>query len=116
MNSQQLERELKACDKQRRMAWAKYYQELDKRWTEARIIVRVVEKIDTEDMPSHITTEFYDMAMSLKKEFECPVCLTMPDTKENFKVTKCGHIYCKTCLEQLKQVKPSKCAICRENI
>ena len=59
-----------------------------------------------------------EMAIALKKEWECPVCLDMI-ASDNLEITNCGHYYCKPCLAQLKQSQKTagkekwECAVCR---
>lgn len=109
------EREIKYLDKNRKLAWAKYYQEIERRHATAKLVIQAIDHVDRNNLPQHITIDFYEMAEAMKKEFECPICLTMP-TKENFKITRCGHIYCQPCLTELKKQTPTKCCICRETI
>jgi len=59
---------------------------------------------------NHLKTQFIEMYDELKKKTECPICLE-DITKENIKITNCGHIFCKTC-----ELKLSNCAVCRKKI
>jgi len=54
------------------------------------------------------------MVEELKKEIECPVCLTIID-KDELKISNCGHKYCKTCYDELV-IRENKCCICRKKL
>lgn len=109
------------CKRQRSYAWAKYFEAMERRADMAHAVVRFsgirLEKdgkvTPAAQLPPHITQEFYDMAVALRKEFNCPICFEQVD-KQSFVVTMCGHIYCKTCLASLKAQTDPKCAMCRE--
>lgn len=110
--------------KQRAFAWAKYYEALNDRRDEAEVIINMLEKsmgskLNKNDkdvvLPEHITKEFYDMGLKLKKDFSCPVCLDIPD-RSDFVITKCGHSYCKSCLDTIKKQDDAKCALCRSKL
>ncbi len=103
-----------SCDKKRRFAWAKYFESLREEVETVHVIYRTVEGIDRENLPSHISREFIEMADKLKRKFTCPVCLELVTT-ENVSITMCGHIYCEGCLAQVKQ-NTSMCSICRKRI
>jgi hypothetical protein len=110
------------CKKQKSFAWAKYYDSIYNRMRDATIILNIApitlnnqgEVTPKELLPSHITQEFYDMAVELKKTFSCPVCLELVN-KDNIQITFCGHIYCNDCLTTLKNMPKSKCAVCRKS-
>lgn len=114
------------CEKRRKFAWAKYYEAMNRELEHAHIVVGMVQPYLAQplgrfesrptNMPTHITNDFYEMARSLNKTFECPICMEMPPTKEEMVITFCGHIYTKACLEQLKSQPSPKCAICRKNL
>jgi late competence protein required for DNA uptake (superfamily II DNA/RNA helicase) len=101
------------CDKQRRYAWAIYYDMVRGRhendYTNYRTIVR---HITEAEMPVHIVNELKEMADKLKKTWECPICMDIIE-KEKLEITPCGHFYCKPCLDQLKSTADAKCAMCR---
>lgn len=111
-----------ALEKQRRVAWAKYYEQLGLEADRAYIIVEFanVGKDDNKDnrpetIPKHITDEMYEMACELRKKYECPCCLEQVN-KETIKISYCGHIYCKDCFEEVKKQNDPKCAICRNKL
>ena len=66
-------------------------------------------------LPPHITQEFYEMAVQLRRKFECPVCLEVV-SKDTIQITHCGHVYCKNCIEIVKALADPKCAVCRRKI
>ena len=101
---------------QRRVGWAKFYTELEERIDGAPTIISVAVAMRESNMPTlppHIMAQYMEMAMELKKELCCPICLEMV-TKENYQYTYCGHIYCKDCLDKIKTTKT--CAVCRIKI
>jgi hypothetical protein len=102
----------------RKFKWAfAQYMEVEREWnrsayTQYQTIRR---SADDKTIPQHIKDEFVEMAASLKKQWECPICLEFiqPDTLE---ITPCGHKYCKGCLTQLKAQPEPKCAVCRREL
>ncbi|MFZ4671463.1 MAG: RING finger domain-containing protein [Flavobacterium sp.] len=107
-------------DRRRKTAWAKYYQLEAEQSQNATVIIRTIGRndtgglIDKSTLPTHITSEFYEMAEQLNKKYTCPVCLDLVN-KENIEITYCGHIYHKECLEQSKRVK-MECPTCRKKL
>jgi hypothetical protein len=113
-----------SCRRAKSYAWAKYYEAMTRRANEAVRIIRFLpvprpprngEAPPPADIPPHITQEFYDMAVALRKEFNCPICFDMV-TGETIKITTCGHIYCSTCLATLRTQQEPKCAVCRRSV
>ena len=108
-------------DRQRKKAWAMYYNEMGNRADAAVEIINMVGTRENgilppkENLPSHITTAFYDMATKLNETFTCPICLDLVN-KETISITFCGHIYCKECLLEIKAKEEPKCAICRKKL
>lgn len=95
-------------------AWAQYYREVNNNLNTTIELVKLKEVIKQSDIPSHIAKEFIEMAEKLEKRFTCPVCLDLV-SEETVAITFCGHIYCKTCLENVKR-NTKKCALCRKTI
>ena len=114
-----LQSQLNSAKKQKSFAWAKYYEQMGEYATNANVIINMVQMPHNPppitEFPPHITQEFYDMACALRKKFECPCCMEMV-TKENIKITTCGHIYDSVCLNILKEQVNPKCAVCRRKI
>jgi hypothetical protein len=52
------------------------------------------------------------MMAELRKTIECPVCLEVIEDTSNMKISRCGHKYCKTCFDTMKE-RDQKCGICR---
>ena len=114
-----------SCIRQRKLAWAKYFEECRRRADMAYNVVRFIPVpaparegptiIFPDMIPPHITKEFFDMALELRKEFNCPICYEMVN-KDTIEITYCGHIYCKECLEALKKQPDPKCAVCRKKL
>ncbi|KAK1393591.1 putative SWI/SNF-related matrix-associated actin-dependent regulator of chromatin subfamily A member 3-like 1 [Heracleum sosnowskyi] len=47
------------------------------------------------------------------EDFDCPICISTPT---NIVITRCAHIYCKSCiLKTLKRAKP-RCPLCRHQL
>jgi len=115
-----MERQVENLKKQRAFAWAKYYSEMAAEADNARVIIQYVNiahgaPTTAEYLPPHITQEFYEMAVQLRRKFECPVCLEVVN-KDTIQITHCGHVYCKPCIETLKTGADPKCAVCRRKI
>jgi hypothetical protein len=107
--------------KQKKKGWAMFYNEMGQNADNATIIISTIGR-DTqgklparEDIPSHITTQFYDMAVKLNETYTCPVCLELVN-KETINISFCGHIFCKDCLEHIKKSDNPLCAICRKKL
>jgi len=103
-----------SLDRQRRFAWAKYYEEV--REGHERTIVYVARQIAiTTDptIPQHLKNEIEEMATAMRKQYECPICLDMIASGE-LDITNCGHKYCKSCLAQVLACAEPKCSICRK--
>jgi hypothetical protein len=67
-------------------------------------------------LPTHITTEFMEMAEKLNKEHSCPICMELVSS-QTIHITWCGHILCKGCMEALPATNGKKlCPICRKDI
>ena len=76
---------------------------------------RVRRMAEDVNIPTHIKNEFIEMADTLKKQWECPICLNFIATGD-LDVTSCGHKYCKGCLTTLKAQPEPKCAVCRREM
>jgi GTPase SAR1 family protein len=59
-------------------------------------------------LSQHFTYEYFDMNKQLGKEIICSVCLDTINFRDDLKLSKCCHIYCKGCIERL-----DKCGVCR---
>lgn len=116
MNNQQLSRALEQQKKRTSYAWAKYYASENERLADDTQQYTIIQRVvnDCENMPTHIIQELEQQAIALKKKIECPICLDViePGTLD---ITRCGHKYCKTCLDKLKETT-KKCAVCRRKI
>ncbi|ABT15076.1 hypothetical protein NY2A_B677R [Paramecium bursaria Chlorella virus NY2A] len=129
MSNQQvnkLKHQLAYMEKRRAFAWAKFYESEMLRLQSAAPVLYILsdyrengELKEPETLPSHITREYWDMAVRLNKDFTCPICLDIMN-KDTFDMTKCGHPLCKDCFEELKETTPLankvKCPICRKNL
>jgi len=60
-------------------------------------------------LPGHLERELLEVAEG--KATECPICLDKITTATGT-YTKCGHLFCKECVQKLKQDK-SRCPACR---
>ena len=100
-------------------AWAKYYERMNTHLHDDHAHhATYVRYVSDDAIPTHIKTEFAQMAETLKKKWECPICLDMIEHGD-LEITNCGHCYCKPCLSQLKQNYKQQgnakweCATCR---
>jgi hypothetical protein len=105
--------------KQRKVAWAKYYESEALRAEDANVVITIIPRVDGKlaekaSLPTHITQEYYDMAAKLNKKYTCPICLDLVN-KETIQITFCGHIFHKACIEEQKKIKP-ECPMCRKRI
>lgn len=109
-----------SLERQRKKAWAMYYQSEAERADTAVIIVTSIgrtptgELVDKSTLPAHITQEYYEMSEALNKKYTCPICLDLVN-KDTIQITFCGHIFHKDCIEEVKKVKP-ECPMCRKRI
>jgi hypothetical protein len=105
-------------ERQRRFAWAKYYESqresLETALESLEFQGRLLEALPQEDMPEHIVEELRENMVKLKKEVSCPICLDSISPEE-LKVSGCGHKYCEECFKELK-LRNEKCAICRRKL
>lgn len=116
------EQQIVSLRKQRAFAWAKYYEEVNLHLEQDTVVYRMIttesSNSDTR-IPTHISAEFKQMAETLKKRWECPICLDMIESGD-LEITSCGHYYCKACLEAHKKSHKDKgdpkwsCATCRK--
>ena len=114
--------------RQRAVAFAKYYEERRRAAENTQILLNfitaTIPRVDGElqrpvQLPPHITSEFFEMAERLNKEYTCPICLDLT-ARDTVHITWCGHILCSGCYEDLKESaiireKP-KCPMCRKDI
>jgi len=64
--------------RQRKLAWAKYYESEAQQAGNAVVIISGIQRtgrelVDKSSLPVHITQEYYDMAAALNKKYTCPV-------------------------------------------
>ena len=113
------ERQLQYERKKTRYAWAKYYEAVNRDRTDNYNVIKIVTRYELDQMPSHIKNEFKEMADTLKKKWECPICLNTIEPND-LDITNCGHFYCKGCLKSLKNSMPDSatynCAVCRKTV
>jgi hypothetical protein len=98
----QLQQKLSYAVAQRKFAWAKYYEEVNRDHHVAYahhggLVAAAAEPT----IPAHIKAALTEMATTLKKKYECPVCIEMIEP-DNIVITNCGHFYCKGCLDAIK--------------
>ena len=105
-----------ALERQRRFAWAKYYEAMREGHEVAVVFVNRNRAL-TQDptLPTHIKAEIEEMATAMAKTYECPICLDMIPSGQ-LDITNCGHKYCKTCLATLLGQAQPKCAVCRKEL
>lgn len=108
------------CDKNRKIAWVKYYETEERYWDLARRNYEMWKQLnenfdlrDTDDdgIANNIQNEYFEMVAELKKEIECPICFEPILKKEDLHITSCGHKYCKDCRSRI-----TDCAMCRKKI
>lgn len=77
-----------------------------------RMILRKPRRVRYYDMAYTILNHFNERKdlEIINKEIECPVCYE--DVNEVLKL-ECNHLFCKVCVEKLKQNNQIKCPLCR---
>lgn len=105
-------------EKRRRYAWSCYFKERETNHKQQLENAKLVQKIfdlteaEADSIPSHVVSELKELYKETKKQVQCPICWeVVPVDKLDF--TKCGHKYCKPCLDQWKEQKPT-CCVCRK--
>lgn len=108
-----------SVEKQRRVAWAKYYELENTYLDEMTELVGQINRMNVslknenydKSFPYHIQEELVEMYKKLKTKIECPICFEELN-RETLHITNCGHKLCKSCLENIDD----KCPICRKKI
>jgi hypothetical protein len=101
-------------DRQRRYAWAMYYEQVRTAHEHTIVYVnRQARVLEDPTLPTHIKNEIEEMRTAMRKEYECPICMDMIASGE-LDITNCGHKYCKECLKRLLTQPEPKCACCRK--
>lgn len=114
------ENQLKALERKSKAGWACYYSikgryddlcdytsSLKQRNRELYDKIKSGENgIDVE----YLKSQFIEMYDKLKDYTDCPICLETI-SKENAKLTNCGHLFCITCYDKIDD-----CAICRKKL
>jgi len=103
------------CEKQRRFAWAKYYELANEEHGRDYAHYNVIRQVITADLDDFVKKQLIEMGDELKKAWECPICLEFI-AKDNLDITPCGHYYCRGCLLTLKKTAEPKCAMCRRGL
>ncbi len=121
------EAKAKNAERQRAVAWARYYDATRNESQTAYTVVRYVSSAVPRNqegnferpttLPPHITEELMDMAEKLNKEFSCPCCFDIMN-KETIHISWCGHYVCEGCYRNLLQNENRKksCPLCRKDI
>ena len=105
----------KAQEKKAKMGWAKYYSLLEEDHSQQVIYSERLVEVSTKEMPEHIRRELISLLEQVKKKINCPICLDVIPTGE-IDMTQCGHKFCKTCMNKLKETPQPQCSICRKRI
>ncbi len=117
--------EYNALERKMKKGWFMYYQLLDEHVNVAHTILNEF-PVSAESglpeaggneaggIPAHISSAFYDMCKALNRDYSCVVCLEVVE-KEKFKMTHCGHMYCKDCHDKVKE-RFKECSICKKKI
>lgn len=108
-----LRKQLKRSEQQRKVAWAKYFASEDENHAQYIIFKNKIDALQNQtDIPIHILNELNNLYGELSKKVECPICY---EELDKFKLSNCGHKYCEACLEKLKETS-NKCCICRKQL
>jgi len=109
----QLQRQLNYSKKQTAYAWRQYYNAGTDQLVSDIEAYNQVTNLPPET-PDFVLDQLKDFHIQLKKKIECPICLDIINP-EHLGISKCGHKYCKGCLDKLKTTT-KKCAICRKKL
>lgn len=60
----------------------------------------------------HLSQNFFQMSVDLKKDLECVICMEKIDCKCCFTLLNCGHYFHGACLLQLQR---KECPICKDS-
>ena len=110
---ERLKRKMKQFERQRSYTWAMFYRAREE---EHDSMVRLIQmyKEKTIGIPEHVKNELKDFYNEMKTTISCPICLNEIGSVD-LDWSQCGHKYCKTCLQTLKNTQ-NKCAICRRSL
>ena len=99
-------------EKQRRFAWAKFFESQEQQMnTDIQYVVKLESKI--EPLPNHIKEEFKELLTEMKKKIECGICTEQMKPDEIMFLSPCFHKICKSCYE-IGNI--TKCPYCRKTI
>ena len=104
--------------REKKYAWAKYYQaENQEHHNNINTYHRLTPALTNlpPTTPQFVLDELKSLHIELRTKIECPICLDIIEP-ESMQITKCGHKYCKTCLDKLKETPEKKCALCRTRV
>lgn len=116
------EREYKNLIKKSKQGWAAFYKTqtechdlISGQMFRIRMLEKSIEERDAplyekDHIPDFVVNEIQELLKELKREIECPICLTELKSDE-IKFSSCGHKYCQDCLSKINE-----CAICRKKI
>ncbi|KAJ3119063.1 hypothetical protein HK098_005765 [Nowakowskiella sp. JEL0407] len=83
----------------------------------------ITRRISSPPLPTPVKTYIPHRSPSPanKAKFECPICLSTASSTTQLMATKCGHVYCKNCLDAVfanakEQKKVPVCPNCRTNL
>lgn len=112
-----LKKKLWNCDRQRKSAWANYYELINS-------LVETKFPEISKKRSKKCNSNFIMKALILYTKDEkthnitCLICLTEfnaydPSTEENLCYLNCGHLLCKSCADKLDDKGMNKCPMCR---
>jgi hypothetical protein len=110
-----LQKCLNQTEAQRRFAWAKFFESERNALTTDIIHYHTLERVVESEIPEHLINELREDMATLQKQIQCPICLD-EIIPEDLAVSKCGHKYCKECLDTIKATPNPKCSICRRKL
>lgn len=122
----QLIKECKSLDFQKRAAWAQYYSELD---SAVKVGVKLrkcnkdlrdlIEKSLSDEKELIIPKHLLEAFTKCEGRWTCTLCLCGFEETKEIHSTKCGHLFHKDCMKNLKNSsgsKKNKCPNCRADI
>lgn len=115
------QREYEALERKMKKGWAMFYQLLDRMsemtstiYRENSVSTSRLVQVSRSEFPTHISDEYFDMCVSLHKDLSCVICMDLIE-KGNYKMTWCGHLYCKEDYDEIK-TRFNECSICKKKL
>jgi hypothetical protein len=118
-----LKRQVQQLTAQKKYVWCHYFglrnnffNHIVEQTKQIQSIVDMIDEMDQSEIPPKFVEmigKITNIAVKNEEFLKCSICLELLQP-ETIDTSKCGHIYCKKCLDKLKKTK--KCAVCRATL